>query len=260
MSLYGRIAWFNFATYLAYPIELAAAVVRPVFEFGFVILFWSIVAASSRQAIQINGLISYFLLATGMSDLLLLSGVKFGSFLAKEIKRGKLSNALIKPVNPLLYEFSQLLGNRGVSTVVAIIFVALGLIVQPPSSWLSVGLFLIYLPIAAIISISLNILVGTVAFYSTESSAIKNVASHMIQVFSGALVPLYLFPETLKTVVSILPFTTAVYGPVHALQTTTITTEVWMGLGSGLVWSVLLLWLALFIWRKGLKKYEAIGI
>ncbi len=260
MDLYGRIAWFNFGVYFNYPIELVASVLRPVFEFGFVVLLWSIVAASSQQQLHIQTLVAYFLLATGINNLLLFKGLKFGSFLAKEIKRGRISQALIMPVNPLWYELSRRLGDRGVNFCTSILFVVAGLLLQPPTSWLGWALFLLYLPMAAVISLSINILIGTMAFYTTESAGFRNASKHVISVLSGATVPLYLFPGILKTAAVSLPFATAVYGPAHAVRITQMSTEVWIGLGGGLFWSIFLLWLSLTIWRRGLKNYEAIGI
>jgi ABC-2 type transport system permease protein len=260
MSLYWRIAWFNFGTYLAYPFEIIAASLRPVLEFGFVILFWTIVAASSHTTISISHLLSYFLLAEGMAGIFAPDGLKIGSFLAKEIKRGRLSQVLIKPVNPLRFEFAQVLGNRGIPIVVSLLFFTAGIALQPPRNLTSLGLFVLYLPVAAGISVGLSTLMGSTAFYTTESSGVRNVVSHTVRVFSGQLVPLYLFPSGLRLIATSLPFSAMVYGPAHALQTTALTWQEGQALATGLIWSLILLVISLYVWRRGLKSYEAVGI
>jgi ABC-2 type transport system permease protein len=260
MQLYLRIARFNFGTYLAYPFELVAAALRPVIDFGFVLLFWSIVAASSAGSVNFRKIAAYFLIATAVNNLVFLSGIKFGSVLAKAVKYGDISNFLIKPVNVLHDYLATMIGNMGVTYAVSGIFLLLGLVLQPPASLLACLLFFAYLPLALIISYSINVLVGTVAFYFTEASSIKNVTNHIVSVFSGAWVPLSFFPGTLRTIVSFLPFQAAVFGPTQALQTTSLNSTAVTAIAVSTGWAIVLYAVAMIAWRKGIKHYEAVGI
>jgi ABC-2 type transport system permease protein len=258
MQLYSRVALFNFGTYLTYPFELFALSIRPVVDLGFRLLFWGIVAASAPGVVNLHSIIAYFLVATALSYIVF--GMKFGSWLAKGIKSGSMNADLVRPTNILPYNFAAMLGGMGVTYAVAAVFLTAGLILAPPASWLAVLLFLAYMPMAIAISYGLNVLIGTVAFYTTEAGGIKNVAAHITNVFSGAIIPLSLFPHTIKNVVLLLPFATEVYGPVQALRVTHMTAAIWGGLAVGLMWAVGLLALGSWAWHQGLKHYDAIGI
>ena len=260
MRLYGHIVSFNFMTYFRYPLELIAAALKPLLEFGMVILFWSIVAVSSAGAVDFRHIIAYFLVATAVSNLVFISGLKFGSSLAKAIKSGDISQYLVRPLPVVRFYHASLIGGMGVTYLVSLIFLVLGFVIMPPASWLAVGLFLVSLPLAVAISYSINVLVGTVAFYFVEASSIKNVMNHIIGVFSGAMVPLTFFPGTLKTVTLALPFQAVVFGPTQALRATTLNSQTLVSLLIAAGWAVVLgLWAA-WAWRKGLRNYEAVGM
>jgi ABC-2 type transport system permease protein len=260
MLLYARVAWFNFATYLAYPLELLATFLKPFINLGFTLLFWSIIAASSHGAINFRQIISYLLIASAVSTALLLNNLRLGSSLAKAIKSGDISYALIRPVIVPFFYLAVRVGSLGMSYAVSAVLLIAGLIMQPPASALSFVLFLLFLPPAMAISYCLNMFVGIIAFYFTEADSIKNVIGHFINVFSGTIVPLTFFPGTLKTIVLLLPFATAVFGPAHALSNAAINTQTWLSLASGYAWAIVLLMITNKLWRKSLRQYEAVGM
>ena len=260
MKLYGQVAWFNFGTYLAYPLELFASITKPSLELGLRLVFWGIVAASSPGTISTRQVIAYFLIATSLSNLFLLDSIRFGGWLARGIKSGDISSDLLKPTDILTYNLAVVFGRQGVTYLVSLGFFVIGMIVAPPSGLLSIALFITYIPIALGISYGINVLVGTVAFYFTEAGSIKNVVAHVSNIFSGALIPLVFFPGTLKTIAILLPFSAAIYGPVQALHSTQVTNQMWLQLISGAVWSVVLVVVSNKAWRNGMKHYDAIGI
>ncbi len=260
MRLYVRVAWFNFGTYWAYPFELAAAVLRPAVEFGLRALFWSAVALGAPGTVDFRTIMAYLLVASGVSSLTLMSYVRYGSWLGKSIKFGDINHELILPVNVLGYYLAAMIGSMGVSFGLAALFVVIGWWLVPPASWLGVGLFGLHLVLAIVIAFSINVLVGSIAFYTTEVAGFKNVVSHIANVFSGAIVPLSLFPGVLQVVALSLPFAAVVYGPVNALRLTAWTSAEAVSLVVAVGWAVTLLPLALWTWQRSMRRYEAVGL
>jgi ABC-2 type transport system permease protein len=138
----------------------------------------------------------------------------------------------------LHYYQAAMIGNSAVSYASSVIFLIIGIIMQPPASLLAVMLFVIYLPLAFAIAYGINVLVGTVAFYFTEAGSIKNVVAQVASVFSGALVPLAFFPGELKALALLLPFSSAVSGPTQALRATQMTSQAWWQLLLAVFWAL----------------------
>lgn len=260
MLLYARVAWFNFATYLAYPFEMMAAFVRPFITLGYTLLFWGIVAASSNGAINFRQIVAYFLVAVALSNALLLNNLRFGSLIARAIKNGDISYPLIRPVHvPFFYAASRI-GGLGMTYVVSAIFLLTGLILQPPASLWSLLMFVAFLVPAVVISYSLNLLIGVLAFYFTEAENMRFVFNHIMNVFAGTMVPLTLFPSTLKVLALALPFAGTVFGPTQALRTAIPTGEMVLELAITCAWAVVLFIAISKAWRYSLRQYEAVGI
>lgn len=260
MQLYARIAWFNFSTYLQYPLEFLSAAVNPIVDLVLKLVLWGVIAASAPGTINFRHIIAYFLVATAISNGLLFNGLRFGGYLAKRIKYGEISRTMIKPVNVLHSLLAELLGNNGVVYGLSMSFMVVGLIIEPPQSLFSLGLFVIYMVLGLAISYAINLLIGTIAFYTTEAGSFKNVGTHIIRVFGGLLIPLNYFPNGLRQLALLLPFGTPIYGPTNALQTTKFSQEGVMSLMASFVWSVVLIVAATYVWRRGIRKYEAIGL
>lgn len=216
-------------------------------------------ARSAPGTVNFHHIVAYFLLVAGVGSVTLFEGMRFSQVLSRAVKSGELNNALIKPVKLLRYYLASLYGSRGIPTLFGMLFFVFGLIIEPPRSFLNVGLFFLMLVIAFCVSIGINILLGTIALYWTEASSIKNVVMHISTIFSGSLIPLNYFPPTLHAVAVVLPFGAVIFGPVQALSTVSISSLMPFIISGG-VWAVILPIVATRFWQRSLRHYEAIGI
>ena len=260
MQLYARVAWFSFSSFITYPFELLASLLKPFVGLGLQLVFWAIVVASAPGTISYRSLVAYFLIGTGITTLVLANDFKFGSFLARAIKFGTINSKLIKPVSVPQYVLAECLGQMGVRWLVAAGFVISGMLIQPPRDVVSLGIGLLLLVEAACVSYGLNLAIGTVAFYTTEASGIKNVVTHISGVFSGLIVPLALFPPLLRGIALWLPFAALTYAPASVLSHSSFATDPLMSLLRGGLWSVVLVVGARWWWQRSLRNYEAVGL
>lgn len=258
--IYLEIIKFNFLRFFAYPIEIIASVLKRVIEILFLILFWSLVVNSSNSQININQIVSYFFISMGIRELVMAHWGPFGSEIASSIKYGQISNLLIKPLNiiPTLYTIS--LGKSGMRVILALMNLFIGLIIFPPRSIVSIFLFLLFFVLAWSISFSYNLFLGTLYFHLTEASGVRNALNNLIRVFSGELVPLFLFPFALGQIVRFTPFPSMVYGPTIALSTNNVNQDVVLNILISLFWAIALNIFVYLFWKRSIKNYEAIGI
>lgn len=260
MTIYFDVAWFYFLRYLTYPLEMAAIALRRLIEVGLILVFWAAVAKSSTTPLDYRSLIAYFLIAGALNDLVMAQRTRFGQFLIKGIKTGKITQYIIKPISLVPYLYSAAAGQYGMTYFVAIIGLIAGLIVRPPASPLGVLLFMVATMLAIIIALYVNLFCGVLAFWTTEANSFRNVLAHVIKFLSGVYVPLYFFPEPLRTMVTYSPFPSMIYTPAHLLNFTSFTPEAIQLLAISVGWAIGSAIIVSALWKHGLKYYEAVGI
>jgi len=260
MGIYFDIIRFNFLRFLAYPLEIWAAIIKRVINVGFLVVFWSIVARSSQGTINFVPLISYFLISSSVNDVISAEAQRFGKYIGDLVKHGAFNTYLIRPLSLIPYLYSSCLGERSLSLILSAIIFILGIIISPPSGVLSVALFIVFLSLAVVISLSINLMVGILHFYTPEASNFRYTISHVIKVFSGAIVPLSFFPDSFRWIVQLSPFPGMVYAPVTSLHITSLSPAVWQSLAVNAAWAVVLLAIAVMWWKKAIKHYDAVGI
>jgi ABC-2 type transport system permease protein len=257
---YFDLVAFGFARLKAYPSEMVFFTLERLLAFAFLMIFWGLVQPGSAEHMSMHQISSYFLIVQGLSVLFIIRDDKLGSFFRKSIKTGDISNFLIKPVNVVLAMVATTFGNRALESTVSLLLIAAGLIVDPPQSVFSCLLFLVFCVCSALLGFSFNLLEGVLTFYTTEPSGIMNAISHIKKVFSGFWVPLVFFPSALRNIVELSPFPAMLYTPYESLHYTSFSDNVVLNLAVSIGWSLVLLIVMMFFWKKGLRKYEAIGI
>ncbi len=260
MGIYFDLIKFNFLRFLIYPWEIISSVLKRVIEVLFLILFWTLVAKSSNGQINTAQIISYFFISMGIRDLVMSHWGPFGGELGSQIKSGYINNYLIKPISIIPTLYARALGKSGVRVILALINLLVGIIIFPPKSITSAILFIIFFVSAWWISFAYNLFQGTLYFHLTDASGTRNILNNFIRVFSGEMVPIFLFPAAFGKIIKLTPFPSMVYGPTIALTTNTITQSIFLDIIVSVFWAFLLNILVLKFWKKSIKNYEAIGI
>lgn len=260
MGIYLDLVKFNFLRFLIYPWEIVASVSKRLIEILFLILFWSLIVKESGGQINISQIISYFFISVGIRDLVMSHWGPFGGEIGSQIKSGYISNYLIKPINVIPTLYARALGKNGIRAIVALINLAIGIVIFPPKTWISILLFIIFFIAAWWISFAYNLLQGTLYFHLTDASSVRNALNNFIRVFSGEMIPLFLFPAALGQIVKLTPFPSMVYGPTIALSTNVINKGVVLDLFVAIFWAIFLNITVYWFWRRSIKNYEAVGI
>lgn len=215
------------------------------------ITLWFVIAEYSNTTIEFRTFAAYFFLAAGISHFL--GHVAVASEFIKQAKRGELNSLLVKPVNLITYMYGLRYGFVIIVNIVAIISIAIGLILITnfsPKIFFSI-------PIAFTITLTMNVLLSSVAFYLKEASGIKNTYYHFHRLFGGLLVPLFFLPTNIASIFLLLPFAHTVYVPTQLLQNPSSITNT--NLITGAVWAAVLSVTAYAIWHHSIKRYDAVG-
>lgn len=182
--------------------------------------------------------------------------------LSAQIASGDLSTLLMRPVHPLLH---HVMLNVAALPVRMLLAVPLGLVVLVLAGGVSLaaGPALLVVPVAVGMAWLLNLAVQTcvacLAFWVTSSTSLFEVWLGLYMVLSGYAVPTSLFPAGMSAVVRYLPFHATLGFPVELTIGRLSGPEIAMGFVMQAVWLAIFGGLALWLWRRGLRSYGAVG-
>lgn len=182
--------------------------------------------------------------------------------LSTQIASGDLSTLLMRPVHPLLH---HLMSNLAALPVRMLLAAPLGVVVLVIAGGIGVepGVHLLLAPLAIalawLLNLSVQLCVACLAFWVTSSTALFEVWLGLYMVLSGYAVPTSLFPAGLAAVVRWLPFHAVLGFPVELVIGRLSLAEIAVGFALQAVWLAIFGGLALWLWRRGLRVYGAVG-
>lgn len=178
------------------------------------------------------------------------------------IKDGNFSNFLTKPIDYYHYWFTVNLSGKIIEAI--FVTIAVGIIsiffygyFQPPQGLSSIIYFIIAVFLGIILAFELDFCIGLITFWLTQVRTFKYMLQTLILFFSGAMLPLDLFPGFFQKISDLLPFKYLVFYPV----------SIYLGKVENPWFSFLLLlfWICFFygisriLLARGIKRYEAVG-
>ncbi|MBT3222165.1 MAG: ABC transporter permease [Proteobacteria bacterium] len=180
-----------------------------------------------------------------------------------EIRTGKLSAKLLKPIHPLWY--------HGVVTLCAIPFrlVILAPIVGVvvwwrPSLWAIPGAaeILLFVPcvlLAWLMNFLVQAIFATLSFWLDKTDGFFGMWFSCWIVFSGYIAPLALYPDWAQGLLRLLPFRGMLAVPVELAAGFLSPGDAVLDLGIQLIWVLFFLLLLRWLWRRGVVRYGAYG-
>jgi len=248
---------------LQYKVHFLCTMTIPVGVFFFIKynLWYSIYSINSYQQVQgytLDEMIEYqfWILIIEIFS----RSHYFSENIGSDIRLGKISSFLIYPFGFINYKLSVFCAQKSIQLFVGIISLALALcfswVCSPLISiLLKAGLFILTINIFWFIT---QIMVGFLSFWLEETWSLNASIRFMAIFLSGAIIPLEFYPEWLSKVLLWTPFPYITYIPVKILMNEY--TNAWSALFVLLIWIFILLLLANWLWRKGLKHYTGAGI
>ena len=179
------------------------------------------------------------------------------------IRDGSLRARLLRPLHPFAHYAADNLAQMPLRLLVSAP-VAVGLFVvagrdglsHDPVQWLLVP---VTIAGAWALTYCAMLSVATLALYLDSALTVCELWMAVGYVFSGYLVPHELLPATLREVARWLPWRYTLALPLESMLGLVDRAETLRGLGAQTAWSAAFLLLALSLWNRGLRRYEAFG-
>jgi ABC-2 type transport system permease protein len=224
---------------------------------------WTSIAANKGDVngFTVNDFVTYYLILL-ICDQMTSNIVIF--LLANKVQDGTLSVELIRPIHPVLT--NTLVNDIAFKTLNLIwltpIWILLVFVFQPDFASVTAGGILASIPFL-LLGYAINFLfsstITSLAFWTTRVFSIHEFYYALILVFAGQFVPLKLMPETIQTVARFLPFQLFMYLPIRTIQGSLTAAEMTQGYLAGLIWLIVAVTLFQFTWRRGVRRYSAVG-
>lgn len=207
-------------------------------------------------------LITYVLAGAFLSEIVSTWGMYR---MANEIAEGDLTNYILRPVNYFGLSLARSMAIRLVHLISSVLIVVILLLIFPTASFFVQNdpiqfLAALIMLIGAVAIVQLISFVGsTLAFWAYRAQGPRWLILIMVQFLSGGLLPLDLFPEWLQRVLYATPFPSLFYAPIKIYLGDFSMSEIVKAVWIQVFWIAFLGGLLYFIWKKGLKSYEAYG-
>lgn len=174
---------------------------------------------------------------------------------------GRLSPLLLQPLNPIWRFVLAHLTERFARFPFALAIVSLGFLLYPSALFvprlLDVLGFALALTVSFWVRFLLQYAFSMLTFWSERASAVEDLWFGMHLFLSGLIAPLDVYPPLLRTIAELTPFPYLIYFPARVLlgqappigQAAAVLSA-WGGASLALYW---------YLWKKGLRRYSAMG-
>jgi ABC-2 type transport system permease protein len=183
--------------------------------------------------------------------------------ISEEIRTGTMSMRLLRPLHPFVAFTASHIAAVPFRSLVALPIAAVLLVSSGASALtrepLQLALLVPSLAFAWLITFSILFALGSLAFFVTKAMALLNLYFGLFSLLSGYLLPLELLPGPIARVAAWSPFRFMLSVPVELMTKELDTGELLTLMAGQVGWAVAMLTLALWLWRLGVRRFEAVG-
>jgi viologen exporter family transport system permease protein len=182
---------------------------------------------------------------------------------SEEIRMGTMSMRLLRPIHPFVALAASHLAAVPFRSLVALPIAVILLISSGASTLttepLQLVLLLPSLALAWLITFAVLFTIGAVAFFVTRAMALLNLYFAVFSLLSGYLLPIDLLPSWIAHIAEWSPFRFMLSLPVELMTRSIPNDELAILMLGQVAWATTAVAGALWIWKAGVRRFEAVG-
>ena len=232
------------------------------FFFGFIQIFVYLAfyeSGSGTLPMPLNQLISYVWFSQAFFAIIFLWQKDKEILLL--IRNGNISYELCRPQNLYFMWMAKILGQRlaNVSLRFLPILIAASFLPEPYTLSLAISIpnFIIFI-ISLLLSFILMVLIATLChigcIFTIDDRGVINIAMIIADIFSGMVIPVPFFPNTMQVIANILPFRYISDFPFRFYVGNISQSEALYSILIQIIWIIILFFLGKLLMEKALKK------
>jgi ABC-2 type transport system permease protein len=229
------------------------------------VFLWQAIFYSKGDTIKgydFSSMIFYFMLTVFLENLITPTEDEWQ--IAAEIRDGKISSYLTKPMNYLGYRILLFLSYRLLYIIV--VFVPIIVLawffrhhLRMPEHAITWLIFSFSTVMAAFLQFFIAYSLAMIAFWVLEISTIVFILYSFEFFLSGHVFPLDVMPERLQGFIRWSPFTYELFFPAQVFMERIQGAALWQGLAIQAGWLLVSWFAAVTLWSRGVRKYQAFG-
>jgi ABC-2 type transport system permease protein len=178
------------------------------------------------------------------------------------IRYGDMNNVLLRPLPPVLDALAAELAGKAVFLLFdGPVVIGLALLLRPEVHLTPAGAaaFIPALLLAALLHFFAGYGLALLAFWATRADSLLALHDSLIFLLAGQVAPLALLPGLIRDVASWLPFRFMVSFPIEVLTGRLAPADLLAGFAVQIGWLALAAAVAWIVWRRGIRRYAAVG-
>ncbi len=229
------------------------------------LLFWRANLAENGgnyQGWNLSSIASYYFLIIIASSFLEVHIEEDVAYI--DIQEGALVRYLVKPFSYFGSKFFEELpwrvvqGLCGVGIFILFQFFSRGLL-KLANTPMTIVLAVLVILLGYLISYTFKMIMGLTALWLTDYRGLQNLLEVVFFIFAGILMPIDLYPSTLRLISTSLPFAYIIYFPVGAIQGKFLVPTLAQILLIQLIWLFCLYLVYHVIWIRGIRRFSGVG-
>ncbi len=263
LKKYWRIICITFKEQIEYKFDVIAGAFMAIFKIALAYFLWKAIFGTKTMIgnYTFPMMITYYILTSFFMKLNQSESVLWQ--FSAEIAKGYFSKYIIQPINPVNFFISKC-----VSKSIFILFInCLAFIcwtimfknyfVVPVN--FTILVYIIFFVISGLfIMMQINYLVATLAFKYVEIAGFYYISQNIIDFLSGAIIPLFLLPNTVINIVKFLPFYYTLYFPASIYLGENLN-EIYPAIAVITCWNIGLYILNQLLYSRLIRFYEGVG-
>lgn len=195
---------------------------------------------------------------------MLMTSVNIIYDISREVKDGSIAINLVRPVSYEKRMLFQSLGNifYNFVTIFLISFTLVNILFyhyKGTLSLLNVLLYIISTMLGALINFYFSYSFGLLSFKITNMWGLSQIMNAIVNLISGALIPITFFPSIFQNIINLFPFSSLIYTPTMIYLGKLTGIELVKALSLQIIWIIILAALAKFMWGTLVKKLTILG-
>lgn len=213
----------------------------------------------SAGGFTISQMITYYILVASTSSFVCWG---INEDIAHSIRNGNINKELLNPITYFQYYFGVNLGEMFFALVVGIATFIICSIFWTVALPINIGYFIMFLLVILLgipVTFFLQMIVGTVGFYSSSIWGMQILRKSVISIFSGIIAPITLFPDWFQKLSNILPFKDLVYTPINIWLGQLSINDIIFVIIKLIIWGIILYLIARTFFNHAVKKVTING-
>lgn len=255
------LAKMQFKQYNIYKSNFYLFTLNRIVEVVVYIFVWQAIYNQTGDAggFTISQMITYYILVISFSSIALWG---INEDIAHSIRNGQINKELLNPISYFKYYFGVNLGELTFAIVIGIatfIICSLFWKLTLPTSIINFVLCIFVMLLGVPITFFIQMIVGTVGFYTNSIWGMQILKKATIQIFSGIIAPITLFPLWFQELSKWLPFKELIYTPVNIWLGNITINEIFFIIIKQIVWGIILYFIAKTFFNHAVKNITING-